>query len=73
MPRTQPPPTTADPTTAQQRDTAVTIYERSVEGRRAAVLPPTDVPENPIDELIPSNLLRGAGPNLAEVLTEALA
>ncbi len=67
MSPTQPPPTTADTPTAQQRETAVTIYERSVSGRRAAVLPPTDVPETPLDELIPSNLLRGTGPALPEV------
>ena len=33
------PPTNADTPTAQQRDAATTIYERSVEGRRAATLP----------------------------------
>ncbi len=67
MTPTQPPPTTADPPTAQQRDPAVTIYERSVSGRRAAVLPPTDVPETPLDDLIPSNLLRTEGPALPEI------
>ena len=38
------PPVNADTPTPQQREAAVTIYERSVEGRRAAVLPPTDAP-----------------------------
>jgi glycine dehydrogenase subunit 2 len=67
MTPTQPPPTTADPPTQQQRDHATTIYERSVEGRRAAVLPPAEVPETPLDELIPAKLLRGDGPALPEV------
>ncbi len=31
--------------TPQQREDVITIFERSVEGRRAAVLPPLDVPE----------------------------
>jgi glycine dehydrogenase subunit 2 len=61
------PPATADVPTAQQRDAAVTIYERSVEGRRAATLPPTDVPETAIEDLIPANLLRKDGPALPEV------
>ena len=34
-----------------QRDSAVTIYERSVEGRRAASLPAAGVPETPLEEL----------------------
>jgi glycine dehydrogenase subunit 2 len=61
------PPTNADTPTAQQRDAAVTIYERSVEGRRAAVLPPVGVPETPIEDLIPAKLLRADGPALPEV------
>jgi glycine dehydrogenase subunit 2 len=50
-----------------QRDRATTIYERSVEGRRAAMLPGTDVPERPIDELIPKRLLREEPAELPEV------
>src|SRR3954447_23718008 len=61
------PPTTAEVPTQQQRDAAVTIYERSVSGRRAAVLPLAGVPETPLEDLIPSNLLRKDGPNLPEV------
>jgi glycine dehydrogenase subunit 2 len=64
------PPTNADTPTAQQRDTATTIYERSVPGRRAAVLPPTDADgfdEAPLSELIPAKLLRSEGPALPEV------
>jgi glycine dehydrogenase subunit 2 len=61
------PPRTADVPTPMQRDRATTIYERSVEGRRAATLPPTGVPERPLDELIPPTLLRGAPAELPEV------
>jgi glycine dehydrogenase subunit 2 len=53
--------------TPMQRDRATTIYERSVEGRRAATLPGTDVPERPIDELIPKRLLREEPAELPEV------
>ena len=34
--------------TPQQREHATTIYERSIEGRRAATLPPTGVEETPL-------------------------
>lgn len=61
------PPTTADVPTAQQRDSAVTIYERSVAGRRAATLPPLDVPETALSDLIPDRLLRDNPPELPEV------
>ena len=50
-----------------QREPAVTIFERSVEGRRAAVLPPTDVPDTPLDDLIPAKLLRERPAALPEV------
>jgi glycine cleavage system P protein (glycine dehydrogenase) subunit 2 len=65
-PSTQP-PTTADVPNAQQRDPATTIFERSVEGRRAAVLPPLDVPDRPLEELIPPVLLRDKPAELPEV------
>ena len=61
------PPRNAGTPTAQQREHAVTIYERSVEGRRAAMLPPPDVPETALDELIPARLLREAPAELPEV------
>ncbi len=64
---TERPPATAEIPTPQQRDPAVTIYERSVEGRRAGTLPPAGVPEPPLDELIPAKLLRERGPQLPEV------
>ena len=61
------PPVTAEVPTPQQRENVVTIYERSVEGRRAAALPPSGVPEPPLSDLIPANLLRREGPVLPEV------
>ncbi len=67
MSPTDAPPANADTPTPQQREQAVTIYERSVEGRRAAVLPPSDVPETPLSELIPARFLRDGGPALPEV------
>jgi glycine dehydrogenase subunit 2 len=48
-------------------DDELTIYERSREGRRAFVAPPLDVPERPLDELLPARLRREAGPRLPEV------
>jgi glycine dehydrogenase subunit 2 len=50
-----------------QRDPAVTIFEKSQAGRRAAVLPPLDVPDRPLEELIPSQMLRSAPPELPEI------
>lgn len=53
--------------TPQQADRAVTIFEKSVPGRRAAQLPKAGVEETPIDQLIPSHLLREAPAELPEV------
>jgi glycine dehydrogenase subunit 2 len=53
--------------TPRQRDRAVTIFERSRPGRRAATLPRLDVPERPLDELIPASLRRQRPPELPEV------
>jgi glycine dehydrogenase subunit 2 len=53
--------------TAQQRDRAVTIYEKSEPGRRAFVAPALDVPETPLEELIPSALLRSEPARLPEI------
>jgi glycine dehydrogenase subunit 2 len=50
-----------------QKERATTIFERSRPGRRAATLPPLDVPERPIDELIPAHLRRERPPELPEV------
>jgi glycine dehydrogenase subunit 2 len=53
--------------TPMQRDRAVTIFEKSKEGRRAAQLPEAGVPERPLAELIPQNLLRAETPRLPEI------
>jgi len=65
-----PPPTSAAEETPRQREPVVTIYERSVAGRRAATMPATDAGEfdsAPLEELIPAGLLRERGPALPEV------
>src|SRR6202012_71212 len=49
-----------------QKERATTIYEKSKTGRRAAVLPDAGVPETPIEDLIPANLLRSDPPNRRE-------
>ena len=46
---------------------ALTIFERSREGRRAFVPPPTDVPEVPVEELLPAEAIRREPPELPEV------
>jgi glycine dehydrogenase subunit 2 len=48
-------------------DDELTIYERSSPGRRAFVAPSLDVPERPLDELLPARLRRGQPPRLPEV------
>src|SRR6195256_4268899 len=53
--------------TPMQRERARTIYEKSKPGRRAAVLPDAGVPEKPLEELIPSKLLRSEPPKLPEI------
>jgi glycine dehydrogenase subunit 2 len=44
-----------------------TIYEISQPGRRAFVAPALDVPERPLDELLPSRFRRADAPRLPEV------
>jgi len=61
------PPASAAAETAAQRDRAQTIYERSRAGRRAAVLPASDVPARPLDELLPADLRRAQPAALPEV------
>jgi glycine dehydrogenase subunit 2 len=51
----------------QAADDELTIYERSRAGRRAFVAPALDVPERPLDELLPARLRRAEGPRLPEV------
>jgi glycine dehydrogenase subunit 2 len=46
---------------------AVTIFERSRPGRRAFTPPPLDVPERPLDDLLPAALRRAQPPRLPEV------
>jgi glycine dehydrogenase subunit 2 len=48
-------------------DDELTIYERSRAGRRAFVAPALDVPERPLDELLPRDLRREQPPRLPEV------
>ena len=48
-------------------DDELTIYERSKPGRRAFVAPELDVPERPLDELLPAELRRSEPPRLPEV------
>jgi glycine dehydrogenase subunit 2 len=43
------------------------IFERGAPGRRADVLPAMDVPERPLDELVPSEFLRTEAAPLPEV------
>jgi glycine dehydrogenase subunit 2 len=50
-----------------QRDRAVTIFEKGAPGRRAFMAPALDVPEHPLDELIPSRFRRSAPARLPEV------
>jgi glycine dehydrogenase subunit 2 len=45
----------------------VTIFERSREGRRAFVAPPADVPEAPLDDLLPPSMRRERPAELPEV------
>jgi glycine dehydrogenase subunit 2 len=52
---------------ATAADDQLTIYERSRAGRRAFVAPALDVPERPLDELLPRGLRRSRGPRLPEV------
>ncbi|HVY95525.1 MAG TPA: aminomethyl-transferring glycine dehydrogenase subunit GcvPB [Solirubrobacterales bacterium] len=53
--------------TPMQRERARTIYEKSKQGRRAAVMPAAEVPEAPLEELLPAHLLRDEPPRLPEV------
>ena len=48
-------------------DGAVTVFERSREGRRAFVCPDAGVPEVPVDELLPAHLVRKRPAELPEV------
>jgi glycine dehydrogenase subunit 2 len=53
--------------TPMQRERAQTIFEKSKPGRRAAVLPDAELPETPLEDLIPVKLLREEAPRLPEI------
>jgi len=48
-------------------DDELTIFERSRPGRRSFVAPAADVPDRPLDELLPAQLRRAQAPRLPEV------
>jgi glycine dehydrogenase subunit 2 len=53
--------------TSLQRESAVTIFERGAPGRRAFQCPDLDVPDIPVQELLPAHLRRTEPPRLPEV------
>jgi glycine dehydrogenase subunit 2 len=53
--------------TPLQREPVLTIFEKSRPGRRAYWGPPLDVPERPLDELLPARLRRETPAALPEV------
>jgi glycine dehydrogenase subunit 2 len=55
------------PSNIAAADDELTIFERSRPGRRAFVAPQLDVPERPLDELLPRQLRRTEPPRLPEV------
>jgi len=52
---------------SMQSEEVLTIFEKSQAGRRAAVLPDAEVPETPLEELIPARMLRSEPPRLPEI------
>jgi glycine dehydrogenase subunit 2 len=53
--------------TPLQREPAVTIFERGAPGRRAFQCPALDVPDIPVEDLLPAHLRRSEPPRLPEV------
>jgi glycine dehydrogenase subunit 2 len=53
--------------TPLQRVRATTIFEKGRPGRRAFVCPDLDVPEKPLDELLPARFRRAEAPKLPEI------
>jgi glycine dehydrogenase subunit 2 len=49
------------------REETRTIYERSQPGRRAFTPPATDVPETPLEDLLPADAIRRDAPELPEI------
>jgi glycine dehydrogenase subunit 2 len=60
-------PPTQSSETSLQREAAVTIFERGAPGRSAFQCPSLDVPDVPIDQLLPARLHRSEPPRLPEV------
>ncbi|HMJ02741.1 MAG TPA: aminomethyl-transferring glycine dehydrogenase subunit GcvPB, partial [Conexibacter sp.] len=60
-------PTTPASSAIAAADDHLTIYERSRPGRRAFVVPQLDVPERPLDELLPARFRRITPARLPEV------
>jgi len=60
-------PTTPAASAIAAADDELTIYERSQSGRRAFVAPELDVPQRPLDELLPARLRRTQEARLPEV------
>jgi glycine dehydrogenase subunit 2 len=50
-----------------REEQTLTIFEKSKEGRRAFVAPELDVPETPIEELLPADAIRQRPPDLPEL------
>jgi glycine dehydrogenase subunit 2 len=48
-------------------DDTVTVFERSRPGRRAFTVPTTDVPEVPVEDLLPANAIRETPAELPEI------
>jgi glycine cleavage system P protein (glycine dehydrogenase) subunit 2 len=48
-------------------DDTVTVFERSRPGRRAFTAPTTDVPEVPVEDLLPANAIRDTPAELPEI------
>ena len=65
--RARRPPAAGSTQTPMQRDRAMTIYERSVHGRRAAAFPPPGCPGDPDRRADPERLLRDEPARLPEV------
>ncbi len=60
-------PPTDSTDTALQREPAVTIFQRGAPGRRAFQCPKLDVPDVPLQDLLPAHLRRSEPPRLPEV------
>jgi glycine dehydrogenase subunit 2 len=50
-----------------REEETLTVFERSRPGRRAFTAPPSDVPERPLDELVPAHLRRERPAELPEI------